>query len=121
MKKGLGHSLIIELCCEPGPYPLYQLGGAVPALSRLQNSCKSHCATGITGLRNEKIMRLVINGDERSFDQQMSVADLLVVLGVPSLKVAVELNRAIVPKSAYDATSLKDGDRLEVVNFVGGG
>ena len=66
-------------------------------------------------------MRLVINGDGKSFDQQMSVADLLVALGVPSLKVAVELNREIVPKSAYNATSLKDGDRLEIVNFVGGG
>ncbi len=66
-------------------------------------------------------MRLVINGDEKNFDQPMSVAELLEALGVPSLKVAVELNRAIVPKSAYDATSLKDGDRLEIVNFVGGG
>ncbi len=67
------------------------------------------------------MMRLVINGDEKNFDQPMSVAELLEALGVPSLKVAVELNRAIVPKSAYDATSLKDGDRLEIVNFVGGG
>ncbi len=67
------------------------------------------------------MMRLVINGDEKNFDLPMSVAELLEALGVPSLKVAVELNRAIVPKSAYDATSLKDGDRLEIVNFVGGG
>ncbi len=67
------------------------------------------------------MMRLVVNGHEKSFDPPMSVAELLAVLGVPSLKVAVELNREIVSKSAYDRTMLEDGDRLEIVNFVGGG
>jgi sulfur carrier protein len=65
-------------------------------------------------------MRLVINGDENNYGA--STLDALVEeLGMKSDRVAVELNREIVPRGNWSATPLKDGDRLEIVHFVGGG
>ena len=51
----------------------------------------------------------------------MSLATLVERLGFDMRKIAVERNLEIVPRSAYAATELKEGDRLEIVNFVGGG
>lgn len=66
-------------------------------------------------------MRLTINGEERVFRRSLDVAALLAELGIEPRKIAVERNRAIVPKSLYAATALGDGDRIEIVQFVGGG
>ena len=66
-------------------------------------------------------MKLMINGEERSFVAAMSVEALLGELGVDPRKVAVERNLAIVPRSAYAGTGLSDGDRIEIVHFIGGG
>ena len=51
----------------------------------------------------------------------MSLAALVERLGLDMRKIAVERNLEIVPRSAYAATELGEGDRLEIVNFVGGG
>jgi thiamine biosynthesis protein ThiS len=65
-------------------------------------------------------MRLVINAEERNFSA--STLDALIEeLGMKSDRVAVELNREIVPRANWSATALNDGDRLEIVHFVGGG
>ena len=64
---------------------------------------------------------LTLNGEDRSFDGPVSVDGLLQTLGLDRRKVAVERNREIVPKSAYGMTSLADGDRIEIVHFIGGG
>jgi len=68
-------------------------------------------------------MKLHINGEERSFDSPapFTLAALVDLLGMKSDRVAVELNRDIVPRDRWSATVLNDGDRLEVVQFVGGG
>ncbi len=66
-------------------------------------------------------MQLTINGDERSFDAPLSLAGLLEQLGLKLDRVAVEYNRNIVPRPQWSETSLEDGDRLEIVQFVGGG
>jgi thiamine biosynthesis protein ThiS len=66
-------------------------------------------------------VRVRVNGDERSLGAGTSIAGLLDALGVSTPRVAVERNRAIVPKAAYDSTLLEEGDELEVVEFVGGG
>jgi thiamine biosynthesis protein ThiS len=66
-------------------------------------------------------VRVLVNGDERSFPAGTSVAALLAALDVSSPRVAVERNREIVPKAAYPSTRLEEGDALEVVEFVGGG
>ncbi len=66
-------------------------------------------------------MRLTINGEDRTFDRPLTVEKLLGEIGVDSRKVAVERNLEIVPKSQYRRVSLGDGDRLEIVHFIGGG
>ena len=66
-------------------------------------------------------MRLTINGEDRTFDRPLTVENLLGEIGVDSRKVAVERNLEIVPKSQYGRVSLGDGDRLEIVHFIGGG
>jgi thiamine biosynthesis protein ThiS len=66
-------------------------------------------------------MKLVINGDDRDFERSLPLSTLIEQLGMKTDRVAVELNRAIVPRDQWDRTQLSDGDRLEIVHFVGGG
>ena len=69
-------------------------------------------------------MKLQINGDERDFSEvpaSLTLAALVAKLGMKPDRVAVELNRDIVPRDRWAATLLQEGDRLEVVHFVGGG
>ena len=66
-------------------------------------------------------MRLTINGEERAFLRALTVLDLLGELGLDPRKIALERNLEIVPRSAYAATALGEGDRLEIVHFIGGG
>ncbi len=66
-------------------------------------------------------MRLTINGKDQVFDEALSLAQLIEQLGMKGDRVAVELNRDIVSRAQWPETSLKDGDRLEIVHFVGGG
>lgn len=67
-------------------------------------------------------MNLILNGEPRGFDVAVStVAGLVAALGLDVRKVAVERNLEIVPRSAYAATALADGDRIEIVHFIGGG
>jgi thiazole synthase len=66
-------------------------------------------------------MRLTINGEERTFEAPLTVAQLLGRIGLDARKVAVERNREIVPKSTYDGVGLIEGDQLEIVHFIGGG
>ncbi|MBC7669967.1 MAG: sulfur carrier protein ThiS [Gemmatimonadaceae bacterium] len=66
-------------------------------------------------------MRLLLNGEDRAFEGVSTLADLVSVLGLDARKVAVERNLEIVPRSTYAATALTDGDRIEIVTFIGGG
>ncbi len=66
-------------------------------------------------------MQIFLNGEARSLSAGVTVAGLLKDLGIEARKVAVERNLEIVPKSAFETTQLKDGDRLEIVHFIGGG
>jgi sulfur carrier protein len=69
-------------------------------------------------------MKLHINGEEREFSGSatpFTLAALVESLGMKSDRVAVELNRDIVSRDRWSETTLNDGDRLEVVHFVGGG
>jgi len=66
-------------------------------------------------------MTLTINGETRALAGPSSLAALVAELGLDPRKVAVERNLEIVPRSAYHATALADGDRIEIVHFIGGG
>lgn len=66
-------------------------------------------------------MNLTVNGEARSIEGVAHVAALVTALGLDGRKVAVERNLEIVPRSAYERTALEDGDRIEIVHFIGGG
>jgi sulfur carrier protein len=71
-------------------------------------------------------MKLHINGKESVFSAEgdrggFTLAALVESLGMKPDRVAVELNRNVVPRARWNETQLTDGDRLEVVHFVGGG
>ena len=66
-------------------------------------------------------MKLLINGEDCSFDGPLTLNGLVEQLGMKTDRVAVELNRDLVPRAQWSATSLADGDQLEIVHFVGGG
>ncbi len=66
-------------------------------------------------------MRLSINGEAREVVGVGDVAGLIAHLGLDMRKLAIERNLEIVPRSCYDATPLADGDRIEIVHFIGGG
>lgn len=66
-------------------------------------------------------MRLTVNGETREAPDSATLADLLASLGIDARRVAVERNREIAPKSLWAETRLREGDQLEIVQFVGGG
>jgi thiamine biosynthesis protein ThiS len=65
-------------------------------------------------------MNLIINGESQVFLAD-TLSALIDQLGMKSDRVAIELNREIVPRDQWAHTRLTDGDRLEIVHFVGGG
>jgi thiamine biosynthesis protein ThiS len=62
-----------------------------------------------------------INGEQRALQPVTDVAGLVAALGLDGRKVAVERNLEIVPRSTYAATPVAEGDRFEIVHFIGGG
>lgn len=72
-------------------------------------------------MQQRDVMNITINGEERSLPQAATVETMLKQLGIASGKVAVERNLEIVPKSAFASTALADGDKIEIVHFIGGG
>jgi len=72
-------------------------------------------------LRGREAMQVTINGEDRSLSGPVTVSELLHELGLDARKVALERNLEIVPRSAYADTVLGEGDRVEIVHFIGGG
>lgn len=66
-------------------------------------------------------MNLLINGKETSYASPLTLAGLIEQMGIKADRVAVELNLNIVPRDQWTNTNLAEGDRLEIVHFVGGG
>ena len=66
-------------------------------------------------------MTVTVNGQPRAVVEDASIAALLAELGLAEGRVAVEVNASVIRKSNWQATVLKENDRVEVVNFVGGG
>ena len=66
-------------------------------------------------------MKLLLNGEERHIAGIVSIGDLVSALGLDARKVAVERNLEIAPRSTYADVRLADGDRIEIVTFIGGG
>src|SRR5207302_10328592 len=66
-------------------------------------------------------MRITLNGEPREMMDGHSVASLLAHLGIPAERVAVELNLTVVDRQPSPGTPLRDGERVEVIGFIGGG
>jgi sulfur carrier protein len=66
-------------------------------------------------------MNVFINGEERSVPDVATLAALIEHLAMKADRVAVELNREIVQRGKWSETPLREGDKLEIVHFVGGG
>lgn len=66
-------------------------------------------------------MRVYINGESREVSGTPSLAELISQLDLPSTRIAIELNREVMRRSDWGDTVLRDGDRIEIVHFVGGG
>lgn len=62
-----------------------------------------------------------VNGEARTWRSGATVADLLQELDVRTERVAVELNLEILDRAMFDQRPLKDGDRVEILGFIGGG
>lgn len=66
-------------------------------------------------------MQVTVNGDPRTVPEPISVEQLIQLLELKKERIAVELNRNIIPRGQWEAVALKSGDDLEIVHFVGGG
>ena len=79
-------------------------------------ACSSACAA-----LPSQPMRLIVNGEDTQVDRGTTVKQLLASLGLADTLVAVERNEEVVPRAQHGSTQLNEGDRVEVVHFVGGG
>jgi thiamine biosynthesis protein ThiS len=66
-------------------------------------------------------LHVEINGERREVEEQITVRELIERLSLAPERLAIELNRQVVRRADWPHTTLKDGDRLEIVHFVGGG
>ena len=66
-------------------------------------------------------MTITVNGETREATSAMTIRQLLDELQISAVRVAVEVNLEIVPKAAYEQHTLQEGDKIEIVHFVGGG
>jgi len=66
-------------------------------------------------------MKVTINGETKELESEVTLSRLLELFSLPSQRVAVELNREVIRRQAWDSTVVRDDDRIEIVHFVGGG
>ena len=66
-------------------------------------------------------MNIIVNGESQSLEADANLEQLLEMLGLSGKRVAVEVNRDIVPRSDYNSFKLSDNDTIEIVNAIGGG
>jgi thiamine biosynthesis protein ThiS len=66
-------------------------------------------------------VQVTVNDEPRALPEGATVADLVTTLALGPRRIAVEVNRAVVPRADYASTTLRDGDAVEVIQFVGGG
>jgi thiamine biosynthesis protein ThiS len=69
----------------------------------------------------EGFVTVIVNGEERLVADGRTIADLLAELRLGGRRIAVEMNRDIVPRAEYASRPIRDGDCIEIVQFVGGG
>lgn len=71
--------------------------------------------------RGSSAMHIQVNGEQRTLVAGLTVAGLLTELDIRSDRVAVELNLTILDRNEFDRRNLQEGDRIEIISFIGGG
>jgi sulfur carrier protein len=71
--------------------------------------------------KNNAVVTIQLNGEPYAIEENEPLVTLLEKLGMRTGRVAVEINQAVVPKADYARTTLRSGDQVEIINFVGGG
>ncbi len=66
-------------------------------------------------------MTITINGEKKEIKTEVNLGKLLENLSLPSERIAIELNKAVVRKKDWESITVKDADKIEIVHFVGGG
>ena len=95
--------------------------GHVSSLTIEYNEHRNGVSNGRMEVAETKTIGVVLNGEPRRIPEGLDVVRLLDFLAIDASRVAVELNRAIVRKQDWSATTVAEGAELEVVWFVGGG
>ena len=72
-------------------------------------------------MRKKNKIKIIVNGKQMTINFKFSLKNLIDKLKLPIKKVAIELNRQIVNKKRISKIILKSGDKIEIVNFIGGG
>jgi sulfur carrier protein len=67
------------------------------------------------------VITITLNGETREVPEEIILDGLIELLRLPRKRVAVELNESVVRRAEWPSTTVKDGDKLEIVHFVGGG
>lgn len=73
------------------------------------------------GVNEQITIEITVNGESQRVAAQSSVTDLIALLDLTAQRLAIELNLSILPRVTWTDTRLQDGDKLEIVHFVGGG
>jgi len=71
--------------------------------------------------QNASLVHLLVNGDPRSVPSDATLAELIDALGLQTRRIAIAVNRDVVPRSAFATHRLAAGDRIEILEAVGGG
>lgn len=66
-------------------------------------------------------MNIMINGEPRTLEDDLNLQQLIAMLGLENRRLAIEVNQAIVPRSEHANTILTQGDKVEIVQAIGGG
>jgi thiamine biosynthesis protein ThiS len=75
----------------------------------------------VRAARPDAPVNITLNGERYELDRPLSVTDLLARLAIDPRRVAIEHNLAIIRRHTYSDVLVRDGDTVEIVNFVGGG
>ncbi len=66
-------------------------------------------------------MQITINGEKKTFQNELNLTELLENLSLPDERIAVELNKKVVRKKDWESVKIENADKIEIVHFVGGG
>ncbi len=83
---------------------------------------KQSCAASFNRAKEpQKILRIIVNGEAREAAERITISALIEQLGLAPERLAVEHNREVVRRAHWPHTFLSEGDRVEIIHFVGGG